>query len=489
MIRHGERRLLCPNVSRKEGFALRLKGRFSALGRQLPLLLGIVVLASGPASAATAGPFSDVPAGHWAYDALEQLSEAGLVDGYPSGFFSVSRRLTRYEVALSVVRALERLAEQASLAPASGEKMDVSELWLGYNQAHPDRPLSPGLRDVLGNVVREFEPELVMLGYGKWTAVLNRGPESAVLRVEAAADGSGTRGAAAQVEAWERRADADAPGGLFLSDYVLPGTPLLTGTGAGGDTSLLRGITETWTGVAGVVRVTPYLSLRGERTLRSGWDGEAGMTSVGASVRLGDVSLDGRVRSVEPGFGGGLSGGAEAMGVGLTVPLGDVRLITGRDVVQRLQDSEEGAAVERVTSWALEYGGGKSPQIRAQWESVSLEDLRRARSRASVDVNVPVAQGAVHLGLAYEGQPRQDANGVSVTTLSVAGFDLRLMENAEAQAAIAFQDSEDGSQRTTSLGLRYTLSPEAALRLGYKLIDFTDKDSQNVATAEITIRF
>nr|MBO2476527.1 hypothetical protein [Bacillota bacterium] len=80
-------------------------------------------------------------------------------------------------------------------------------------------------------------------------------------------------------------------------------------------------------------------------------------------------------------------------------------------------------------------------------------------------------------------------NGVSVTTLSVAGFDLRLMENAEAQAAIAFQDSEDGSQRTTSLGLRYTLSPEAALRLGYKLIDFTDKDSQNVATAEITIRF
>jgi len=174
MIRHRERRLLCPNVSRKEGFALRLKGRFSALGRQLPLLLGIVVLASGLASAATAGPFSDVPAGHWAYDALEQLSEAGLVDGYPSGFFSVSRRLTRYEVALSVVRALERLAEQASLAPASGEKMDVSELWLGYNQAHPDRPLSPGLRDVLGNVVREFEPELVMLGYGKWTAVLNR---------------------------------------------------------------------------------------------------------------------------------------------------------------------------------------------------------------------------------------------------------------------------------------------------------------------------
>jgi len=113
---------LCPNVSRKEGFALRLKGRFSALGRQLPLLLGIVVLASGLASAATAGPFSDVPAGHWAYDALEQLSEAGLVDGYPSGFFSVSRRLTRYEVALSVVRALERLAEQASLAPSSGEK-------------------------------------------------------------------------------------------------------------------------------------------------------------------------------------------------------------------------------------------------------------------------------------------------------------------------------------------------------------------------------
>ncbi|HEY8495445.1 MAG TPA: S-layer homology domain-containing protein [Limnochordales bacterium] len=468
---------------------MRLKGRFSALGRLLPLLLGFVLLASGAASAATAGPFSDVPAEHWAYDALEQLSEAGLVDGYPSGFFSVSRRLTRYEMALSVVRALERLSEQVSVGAHTAETMDVSELWLGYNEAHPDRPLSPALRDVLGSVVHEFEPELMMLGYGKWTAVVNRAPESAVVRVEAAADGSGKQGGAAQVEAWERRIDANAPGALFLSDYVLPGTPLLAGARAAGDTSLLRSVTETWTGLAGVVPVTPYLSLRGERALRSGWDGEAGMTSVGASVRLGDVSVDGRLRSVEPGFGAGLSDGGEAMGVGLTVPLGEVRLITGRDIVQRLQDSEEGAAVEHVTSWALEYGGGQSPQVRAQWESVSLADLKQARSRASVDVNVPVAQGAVHLGLAYEGQPKQDAKGISVTTLTVAGFDLRLQENAEAQAAIAFQDSEEGSQRTTSLGLRYTLSPEAALRLGYKLINFTDENSQNVTTAEITIRF
>jgi len=467
---------------------VRWSARSRVLQRILALVLGLLLVVSGIASTVTAaaGPFSDVPAGHWAYDALEQLSEAGLVDGYPSGFFGLNRRLTRYEVALSVVKALERLSEQASLAP--GETMDVSELWLGYNQANPERPLSPALREVLGSVVHEFEPELVMLGYGRWTAVLERDPQAAVLRVEGAV---GPPGGAAQVEAWERRADAEAPGTLFLSDYVLPGTPLLGGPSGAREASLLRGITETWTGVAGVVPVTPFLSLRGERALRSSWDGEAGMTTVGASVRLGDVSVDGRLRSVEPGFGAGLSedSAGESMGVGLTVPLGDVRLITGRDVVQRLRDPEAGAEVEHVTSWALEYGDGQSPQVRAQWQSVSLADLRQARSRASVDVNVPVAQGAVHLGLAYEGQPRPDTTGISVTTLTVAGFDFRLLDNAEARAAIAFQDSEDGTQRTTSLGLRYTLSPEAALRLGYQLIDFTDKDSQNVTTAEITIRF
>lgn len=468
---------------------MRMAGNLGwAAGQRLLAAVVIVGLLTAAWPAAAAGPFADVPAGHWAYNALEQLSEAGLVDGYPAGFFSGSRRLTRYEVALSVAKALERLSERVAIRPPAQDPRDLADLWSRYNDAYPDRPLPGGLRDLLGTVVREFEPELSMLGYGALSAALQREPGAAVMRVEAAA-AEQTPDGGAHVAAWEHRADGDVTARLALGDYVLPGTRLLTNGGvSGGAAAPLSDMTETLSGVAGVVPVTPYLSLRGERLLRSSWQGEAGVTEVGASVRLGDVSLDGRVRSVEPGFETGFRAddpGGEAIGVGLTVPLGDLRLITGRDVVQRASDS-----VEHVTSLALEYNLFQTAQLRAQWQSVSLADLKQSRSRASVDVNLPVFEGgAVHVGLAYEGAPDPDTAGISVTTLAVAGLGWRLQENAEARAAIAIQETGAGSQLTTSLGLRYTLSPEAALRLGYKLIDFTDKDTENVTTAEFTIRF
>lgn len=32
-------------------------------------------------------PFTDVPKGHWAYDAVEQLRQLGILRGYPGGTF------------------------------------------------------------------------------------------------------------------------------------------------------------------------------------------------------------------------------------------------------------------------------------------------------------------------------------------------------------------------------------------------------------------
>ena len=39
------------------------------------------------ATAFAANPFSDLPAGHWAYGAVAKLAAAGVVDGYPDGTF------------------------------------------------------------------------------------------------------------------------------------------------------------------------------------------------------------------------------------------------------------------------------------------------------------------------------------------------------------------------------------------------------------------
>ena len=67
----------------------------------------VVVLAAFavPAFAAT-NPFMDVPASHWAYDAVAQLAARGVVSGYPSGDFKGAQPATRYEIASIIARGL-----------------------------------------------------------------------------------------------------------------------------------------------------------------------------------------------------------------------------------------------------------------------------------------------------------------------------------------------------------------------------------------------
>jgi hypothetical protein len=54
-----------------------------------------------------AGPFADVPAKHWAYDAVNSLAKAGIVDGYSDDSFKGDRTITRYEMAQIVAKAME----------------------------------------------------------------------------------------------------------------------------------------------------------------------------------------------------------------------------------------------------------------------------------------------------------------------------------------------------------------------------------------------
>jgi len=58
---------------------------------------------------AVAGPFTDVPTDHWAYDAIDKLQAEGFVEGYPDGTFRGNRSFTRYEMAMVVARIWDRL--------------------------------------------------------------------------------------------------------------------------------------------------------------------------------------------------------------------------------------------------------------------------------------------------------------------------------------------------------------------------------------------
>lgn len=53
--------------------------------------------------------FPDVPANHWAYEALQQLAADGYIQGYPDGQFKGNRPMTRYEMAVLTGRVVARI--------------------------------------------------------------------------------------------------------------------------------------------------------------------------------------------------------------------------------------------------------------------------------------------------------------------------------------------------------------------------------------------
>ena len=68
------------------------------------LALGV----SAPSAFAAANPFSDVPADHWAYDAVAQLAADGIIEGYGDSTYRGDRQITRYEMAQMVARAMAK---------------------------------------------------------------------------------------------------------------------------------------------------------------------------------------------------------------------------------------------------------------------------------------------------------------------------------------------------------------------------------------------
>ena len=89
------------------------------IGFALGALL-ILVGALGVPAVAQQQPFTDVPQGHWAYDAVNTLSETGLIEGYPDGQFKGKQSLTRYEFAQAIARMMGRIEEMQGVPGPAG---------------------------------------------------------------------------------------------------------------------------------------------------------------------------------------------------------------------------------------------------------------------------------------------------------------------------------------------------------------------------------
>ena len=88
------------------------------------LVLAMAMALGVTASAYAANPFSDVPAGHWAYDSISKLAAAGVIDGYGDTTFGGDKLMTRYEMAQIVAKAMAKGANVDKLAAEFADELD-----------------------------------------------------------------------------------------------------------------------------------------------------------------------------------------------------------------------------------------------------------------------------------------------------------------------------------------------------------------------------
>lgn len=100
------------------------------------------------AAPAAANPFTDVPAKHWSYDAVNKLAQAGIVDGYGDGTFRGDKTMTRYEMATIVAKAMTKNlnADQKAVTDKLAKEFGTELNSLGVKVA--------GLENKIDNMVK-----------------------------------------------------------------------------------------------------------------------------------------------------------------------------------------------------------------------------------------------------------------------------------------------------------------------------------------------
>ena len=108
------------------------KGKFiqrrKSTMKKILAIAAVAALTAG-VSAYAANPVSDVSTSDWAYQAVSQLSDQGIVEGYPDGTFRGQRNITRYELAQIIARLMANedqfnAEQRATIDKLAGEYAD-----------------------------------------------------------------------------------------------------------------------------------------------------------------------------------------------------------------------------------------------------------------------------------------------------------------------------------------------------------------------------
>ncbi|MEF2969097.1 S-layer homology domain-containing protein [Paenibacillus sp. M1] len=92
----------------------------------LSVMLTASLISTGDALASSMQRFTDVPAGHWASDAITRLVDSDVVHGYEDGSFKPNAYITQEEF---IAMAAQILYGKADAAPVAEEDIDVPPRW------------------------------------------------------------------------------------------------------------------------------------------------------------------------------------------------------------------------------------------------------------------------------------------------------------------------------------------------------------------------
>jgi hypothetical protein len=109
-----------------------------------------VVVGASATTFAAANPFSDVPAGHWAYNSVAKLAAAGVIEGYGDGTYRGDRNITRYEMAQMIAKAMAKnpsgvtKAELDRLAAEFRDELDALGVRVAELEKYADKVVWQG---------------------------------------------------------------------------------------------------------------------------------------------------------------------------------------------------------------------------------------------------------------------------------------------------------------------------------------------------------
>ena len=83
-------------------------------------------------SALNAAPFNDIPASHWAYEAVNQMAEKGIIQGFPDGTFKGNQNLTRYQLAMITAKMLSNVEQYGTGSFAKNDLQTLEKLTVEF---------------------------------------------------------------------------------------------------------------------------------------------------------------------------------------------------------------------------------------------------------------------------------------------------------------------------------------------------------------------